>query len=96
MLENGQTYFKNLAVFTTQDFKSMSGHFTALCIKGLILYNFLKCCGILLEATLKTLELKYYHQFSLEYWESWNNLILWLWSLVGHYWLEISGDVIFH
>ena len=28
MLKNGQTYFKNLAVFTSQDFKSMFGHFS--------------------------------------------------------------------
>ena len=25
--ENGQTYFKNLAMFATQDFESMFGHF---------------------------------------------------------------------
>ena len=30
MLKNGQTYFKNLAVFTPQDFKSMFGHFSTL------------------------------------------------------------------
>ena len=34
MLKNGQTYFKNLAVFTPQDFKSMFGHFSILCNKG--------------------------------------------------------------
>ena len=36
MLKNGQTYFKNLAVFTPQDFKSMFGHFSTLCNKGLM------------------------------------------------------------
>ena len=36
---NGQTYFKNLAAFTPQDFKSMFGHFTTLCMKGLIHLN---------------------------------------------------------
>ena len=35
MLKNGQTYFKNLVVFTTQDFHSMLGHFSTLCMKGL-------------------------------------------------------------
>ena len=35
MLKNGQTYFKNLAVFTPQDFSSMLGHFSTLCNKGL-------------------------------------------------------------
>ena len=35
MLYNGQTYFKDLAVFTPQDFKSMFSHFTTLCMKGL-------------------------------------------------------------
>ena len=35
MLKNGQTYFKNFAVFTPQDFKSMFGHFSTLCNKGL-------------------------------------------------------------
>ena len=37
MLKNGQTYFKNLAVFTPQDFKSMFGHFSTLCNKGLMI-----------------------------------------------------------
>ena len=36
MLWNGQTYFKNPAVFTPQDFQSMFGHFTTLCMTGLI------------------------------------------------------------
>ena len=35
MLWNGQTYIENLAVFTLQDFQSMCGHFTTLCMKGL-------------------------------------------------------------
>ena len=35
MLKNGQTCFKNLAVFTPQDFKSMSDHFSTLWMKGL-------------------------------------------------------------
>ena len=35
MLKNGQIYFKNLVVFTRQNFKSMFGHFLRLCIKGL-------------------------------------------------------------
>ena len=30
---NGRIYFKNLAVLTPQDFKSMFGHFTTLCMK---------------------------------------------------------------
>ena len=30
-----QTYFKDLAVFTHQDFKSIFGHFSTLCMKGL-------------------------------------------------------------
>ena len=41
MLKNGQTYFKNLAVFTPQDFKSMFGHFSTLCNKGLSSDNLL-------------------------------------------------------
>ena len=35
MLQNGQTCFKNLAVFTPQDYQSMFGHFTTLCMQGL-------------------------------------------------------------
>ena len=35
ILLKGQTYFKNLAVFTSQDFKSIFGHFTTLFMKGL-------------------------------------------------------------
>ena len=35
MLKNGQTYFKNLAVFTPQDFKSLFGYFSTLWNKGL-------------------------------------------------------------
>ena len=35
MFKNGQTYFKNLAVFTLQDFKSIFDHFLSLWIKGL-------------------------------------------------------------
>ena len=38
MLKNGQTYFKNLAVFTPQDFYSMFGHFSTLCNKGLMIF----------------------------------------------------------
>ena len=30
MLKNGQKYFKNLAVFTPQDFSSMFGHFSTV------------------------------------------------------------------
>ena len=37
MLKNGQTYFKNFAVFTPQDFKAMFGYFSTLCMKGLII-----------------------------------------------------------
>ena len=33
MLKNGQTYFKNLAVWTRQDFYSMLGHFLTLYMK---------------------------------------------------------------
>ena len=35
MLENGQTYFKNLAVFTQQNCWSMFGHFSVLYTKCL-------------------------------------------------------------
>ena len=35
MSKNGQTYFKNLVVLSPQDFESMFGHFSALCMKGL-------------------------------------------------------------
>ena len=35
MLKNGQTYFKNLAVWTPQDFESMFGHFSTLWNEGL-------------------------------------------------------------
>ena len=35
MVQNGQTYFKNLAVFRLQDFLSMFGHFAILCLKWL-------------------------------------------------------------
>ena len=34
MLKNCQTYIKNLAVFTPQDFYSLFGHFSALWMKG--------------------------------------------------------------
>ena len=34
LLLNGQTYFKNLAMFKPQDFENMFGHFTTLCMKG--------------------------------------------------------------
>ena len=36
MLKNGQTYFKNLVVFTPQDFKSMFGHLSTFiyCNRG--------------------------------------------------------------
>ena len=36
MLKNGQTYFKNLALFTPQDFLIMFGHFWTLRMKVLI------------------------------------------------------------
>ena len=42
MLQNGQTYFKNLVVFTAQDFSDMFDHFTTLCMKELIM----KCIEI--------------------------------------------------
>ena len=35
MLKNGQTCFKKLAVFTLQSFKSMFGHFSNFCMRGL-------------------------------------------------------------
>ena len=35
MLKNGQTYFKSLVVWKPQDFKSMFGHFSTLCLKML-------------------------------------------------------------
>ena len=34
--KNGQTYFKNLAVFTPQNLLSMFGHFSKLCMRRLI------------------------------------------------------------
>ena len=34
-LKNGQTYFKDLAVRASEDFKNMFGHFSTLCMKGL-------------------------------------------------------------
>ena len=34
-LRNGQTYLKNLAVFTPQNFLSLFGHFSIYCMKGL-------------------------------------------------------------
>ena len=37
ILKNDQTYFKNLALLTLQDFRSMFGHFSVLCIEGLML-----------------------------------------------------------
>ena len=37
MLGNDQTYFKNLAVLTPQDFEDMFGHFSILCMKRLAL-----------------------------------------------------------
>ena len=33
MLKNKQTYFKNYAVFTTQDYKNMSCYFTTISMK---------------------------------------------------------------
>ena len=36
MLNAGQTYFKNLALITLQDFYSMFVHFSRLCMKWLI------------------------------------------------------------
>ena len=41
ILENDQTYFKNIVVFTTQVFLSMFGHFSILYMKGLKLYRLL-------------------------------------------------------
>ena len=35
MLKNGQTYFKNFAVFIPQDFQSIFGHFSTLWNKGI-------------------------------------------------------------
>ena len=34
-LKYGQTYFKNLALFTPQNFKSMFVHFSTLCMERL-------------------------------------------------------------
>ena len=36
LLKNDQTYFKNLAMFTSDDSKSMFGHFLTLCMEELI------------------------------------------------------------
>ena len=35
MLKNGQTYVRNLVLWTTQDFFSIFVHFSTLCLKGL-------------------------------------------------------------
>ena len=35
LLKNAQTYLKNLAVFTPQNFLSLFGHFSIYCMKGL-------------------------------------------------------------
>ena len=35
MLKNDQKYFKNLVVFTLQDFYIILGHFSIFCMKGL-------------------------------------------------------------
>ena len=40
MLKNGQAYFKNTAVETSQDFKSIFGHFSTLYMKVLNYYYF--------------------------------------------------------
>ena len=37
ILKNGQTCFKDLAVRASEDFKNMFGHFSTLCMKGLLL-----------------------------------------------------------
>ena len=37
MLQNDQTYFKSLAVFTLQDFQKMFRHFLSLCKIGLMI-----------------------------------------------------------
>ena len=41
MLKNGQAYFKNTAVETSQEFKSIFGHFSTLYMKVLNYYFFL-------------------------------------------------------
>ena len=46
LLKNGQTYFKNLVVFTPQDFKSIFDHFSILCMKCL---NHIKAFIVILE-----------------------------------------------
>ena len=35
MIKNGQTYFKNLAVFTPSIFISLVSHFSTLCMEGI-------------------------------------------------------------
>ena len=37
ILKNGQIHFLDLAMLTPQNFKSMFGHFSTLCMKRLIL-----------------------------------------------------------
>ena len=39
MLKNGQAYFKNLAMQSPQDFKSMFNHFPTLKVQSCNLYN---------------------------------------------------------
>ena len=41
MLKNGQTYFKDLAVFIPQDFLSMFDHFSTSYMKELTLREFI-------------------------------------------------------
>ena len=40
MLKSGQMYFRNMAVSTPQDFKSMFGHFL-IYMKGLIILEYI-------------------------------------------------------
>ena len=54
MLNNGQTYFKSLAVWTPQDFKSMFGHFLTLCMKRLIYFNM-----VFISSSIRRLEIEF-------------------------------------
>ena len=47
--KNGPTYFKNLVLFTPQDFQSMFGHFSKLYIKGLTVLLFFRQQLVLTE-----------------------------------------------
>ena len=54
LLKNSQTYFKNLAEWAPQDFKSIFGHFSKLCMKGLKAIYRLSTFSVLFSACHET------------------------------------------